>query len=250
MVAVALAGPSWTRGDSPFSIDAAALVIALDLSESMAGQDLQPNRLQRARGKILALAEARGDAATGIVVFAGTGHTVLPISDDRQVLLHYLDALQVGMLPEEGQATESILPLVEAMLGDAGETLLLVSDGATDCAIDAFRARGSQNDTQVLVWGMGKTEDQQHEDVMRGLSSDALPLQEANLTALAAAAGGAYQRVTADQSDVDKVLHLIDRHYELSEDSLRPWVDHGYILLWPVALLFLLWFRKGWALRW
>ena len=108
LLVVALAGPSWQRGESPFAVDSAAVVIAIDLSQSMGSVDIQPNRLQRARGKILDLAKKRGDAFTSLVVFAGSAHTVLPLSDDTNVLLHYLDALQVGMLPKEGKATEMV----------------------------------------------------------------------------------------------------------------------------------------------
>ena len=104
LLVVALAGPSWKRGESPFAVDAASLVIAVDLGETMEGRDLQPDRLQRARGKILELARVRGDANTGLVAYAGSGHTVLPLSDDANVLLHYLDSLRVGMLPKRGKS--------------------------------------------------------------------------------------------------------------------------------------------------
>jgi Ca-activated chloride channel family protein len=250
LLVVALTGPSWTRGESPFAVDAASLVIAVDLSESMNGRDLQPDRLQRARSKILELARVRGDAYTALVAYAGSGHTVLPLSDDTNVLLHYLDALQVGMLPQRGKAPESILPMARDLLREGGGTLLIVGDGATEPAIEAFRALRDEPGIQVLVWGMGKTQEELDKDAARGLKSSALPLQEAGLMDLAAAAGGAYQRVSADDEDVRQMLRQIDRHFELSEDSSRPWVDGGYYFVGPVMLLFLLWFRKGWALRW
>ncbi|MEP4484791.1 MAG: VWA domain-containing protein [Halioglobus sp.] len=250
LLVIALAGPSWTRGESPFAVDAASLVIAVDLSESMSGRDLQPDRLQRARSKILELARARGDAYTALVVYAGSGHTVLPLSDDANVLLHYLDALQVGMVPRRGKAPELILPMARELLREGGGTLLIVGDGATAPSIEAFGSLRDESGIQVLVWGMGKTQEEIDTDTARGLKSTALPLNESGLMALATAAGGAYQRVSVDDEDVTRILSQIDRHFELSEDSSRPWVDGGYYFLWPVMLLFLLWFRRGWALRW
>ena len=247
---VALAGPSWTRGESPFAVDEASLVIAVDLSESMGGRDLQPDRLQRARSEILALTRARGDAYTALVVYAGSGHRVLPLSDDTNVLLHYLDALQVGMPPRRGKAPESILPMARDLLRESGGTLLIVGDGAPEPAIEAFRALRDVPGIQTLVWGMGKTQEELDRDAARGLKSSALPLQESALMAMADAAGGAYQRVSAGDEDVRQILRKIDRHFELSEDSSRPWVDGGYYFIGPVMLMFLLWFRKGWALRW
>jgi Ca-activated chloride channel homolog len=250
LLVVALAGPSWTRGESPFAVDAASLVIAVDLSESMSGQDLQPDRLQRARAKILELVQARGDAYTALVAYAGSGHTVLPLSDDANFLLHYLDALQVGMLPRRGKAPEKILPMARELLEQGGGTLLIVGDGATELSAEAFRDLKGEPEIQVLVWGMGKTQEALDKDAARGLESSVLPLQEAGLIALAEAAGGVYQRVTVNDDDVQQILRQIDRHFELSGDSSRPWVDGGYYFVAPVMLLFLLWFRKGWALRW
>ncbi len=250
LLVVALAGPSWTRGESPFSVDAASLVIAVDLGDSMGGRDLQPDRLQRARSKILELARARGDAYTALVAYAGSGHTVLPLSDDASVLLHYLDALRVGMLPRRGKAPDTILPMARDLLRDGGGTLLIVGDGATEPSVDAFRVLRDEPDIQVVVWGTGKTQEELDKDAVRGLESSALPLQETALEALADAAGGTYQRVSADDEDVRQILRRVDRHFELSDDSSRPWVDGGYPFVGPIVVLFLLWFRKGWALRW
>ena len=250
MLVVALAGPSWTRGESPFAVDSASLVIAVDLSESMGGKDLQPDRLQRARSKILELSRARGDANTGLLAYAGSGHTVLPLTNDANVLLHYLDALRVGMLPQRGKSPESILPMARDLLAEGGGTLLVIGDGAPEPSIEAFRALNDAPGIQVIVWGMGKTQEELDKDAARGLKSEALPLDESGLMALAAAGNGAYQQVSAEDDDVTQILQQIDRHYELSEDSSRPWLDGGYYLVWPIVLLFLLWFRKGWALRW
>lgn len=250
MLVVALAGPSWTRGESPFAVDAASLVIAVDLSESMSGRDLQPDRLQRSRSKILELSRARGGAKTALLVYAGSGHTVLPLTNDASVLLHYLDSLQVGMLPKRGKTPESILTMARDLLADGGGTLLVVGDGASENSIGAYEELSDAPGIQLIVWGMGKTQEELDKDAARGLKSTALPLNEAGLMDLAQAGDGFYQRVSAGEDDIEQILQKIDRHYELSEDSSRPWVDSGYYLVWPIVLLFLLWFRKGWALRW
>lgn len=252
LVAVAVAGPTWQRGESPFAQDAAALVIAIDLSTSMGESDLQPSRLQRARDKILKLAEARGDAYTALLAYSGTAHTVLPLSNDSNMLLHYLDALAVGMLPRRGKAPESVLPLADSLLTTRalGGSLLVVSDGASDASAAFFSEWAQDSDTQLLVWGMGKTQEQLNDDAARGLVGRAQPLQEAQLRAISNAGDGHYQQVTIDDTDVNHLLRRINRHYLLSEDSARPWLDGGIYLLPLIMLLFLLWFRVGWVLRW
>ena len=251
LVVIALAGPSWTRGESPFAEDSAALVIAVDLSESMNSTDLQPNRLQRARDKILKLAESRGDAYTALLAYAGTGHTVLPLSNDSSVLLHYLDALRAGMLPRRGKAPEAVLDAALNLLEQRnGGTLLIVGDGASDASAEAFARLRDTADVQLLVWGMGRTQGELDEDLARGLDSRAPALQEKQLRAIADAGDGYYRRLSTDDSDLRDITRRIDRHYQLSDDSAGPWVDGGYHLLPIIMLLFVLWFRAGWVLRW
>lgn len=252
LLVVAMSGPSWERGESPFAEDSAALIIAIDLSASMNESDLQPSRLQRARDKILKLAESRGDAYTALLAYSGSAHTVLPLSNDANMLLHYLDALKVGMLPRRGKSPESVLPLADALLSvrGSGGSLLMVGDGADEQSVAAFARWAADSDTQLLIWGMGKTQEALDADAARGLKARAQPLQEAQLRAISDAADGYYLRVTADDSDLQKILRRIDRHYRLSEDSARPWKDGGIHLVPIIMLLFLLWFRTGWVLRW
>ena len=252
LLVIALAGPSWMRGTSPFAEDAAALVIAIDLSESMGARDLAPDRLQRARSKVLQLARARGEANTALVAYAGTAHTVIPLSNDSTLLLHYLDALRIGMLPRRGKAPESAIPVAAQLLSDRpwGGTLLIVGDGAASAAGRYFAPLKNRPGLQVLVWGMGKNQAMLAADARRGLDSGAPPLQETQLRAIARAAGGHYVRSTPDDRDVRELLRRIDRHFQGREDSARPWIDGGYYLLALILPLFALWFRSGWVLRW
>lgn len=77
-----------------------------------------------------------------------------------------------------------------------------------------------------------------------------LALQEKALKSLASGAGGYYQGNTPDKSDVLRINRLIEHHLALVEDDDRPWMDAGYFLLYPIAFMFLYWFRKGWTLNW
>lgn len=252
LLALSLAGPSWQRGESPYAEDSAALVIAIDLSASMAEKDVQPSRLQRARDKVLQLATSRGDAYTALVAYAGSAHTVLPLSNDSNVLVHYLDALRVGMLPREGKAPENVISLTRQLLADKGRggTLLLVGDGAANESAAAFEVLTADSTLQLLVWGIGKTQAAIDADAERGLRSDTQPLQETQLKAIAVAAGGHYQRLTVNDDDLKYLARRIDRHYLSGSDSSRPWIDAGYYLLLPITVIFLMFFRRGWVLRW
>ena len=90
---IILAGPSWSRQVTPLSQDQSALVIMLDVSESMNQSDMQPSRLERSKQKIEDLLALRKGSKSALVVFAGSAHTVLPLSNDADILGNYLEAI-------------------------------------------------------------------------------------------------------------------------------------------------------------
>ncbi|GAL16118.1 TPR domain protein in aerotolerance operon [Vibrio astriarenae] len=56
--------------------------------------------------------------------------------------------------------------------------------------------------------------------------------------------------LSIDNSDIKQIERLIERNMQLNGDSTMPWKDMGYVLLLPIALFTLLWFRKGWLVQW
>lgn len=53
-----------------------------------------------------------------------------------------------------------------------------------------------------------------------------------------------------DDSDVRSLNSKVERHMQLNNESAMPWKDMGYYLLFPVSLLMLSWFRRGWLVKW
>ena len=79
-----------TRGD--------ALVAILDLTPRMLATDLPPTRLEQARRTLVDLLEARRGAQTGIVVYAGSAHVLVPLSDDVRAHVRECAALLADRL--------------------------------------------------------------------------------------------------------------------------------------------------------
>lgn len=240
---LAMAGPSWQRQPSPFVEDQAALVIALDLSASMNQTDIQPSRATRAKQKISDLLALRAGARTALIVFAGSAHTVVPLTNDPAVIAGFLEALVSEIMPLQGKRPETVLPLLDRLLPKTGTntTLLLISDGISEASTRALTDYFSTRQRRLLILAMGKD------------ASDAQPrppLSLATLENLADKTEANLQRVTADSSDVRALNRHITQHWVESADHTRPWLDAGYYLLFPLALFFLMWFRSGWTLQW
>jgi Ca-activated chloride channel family protein len=243
---IALAGPSWQRQPSPFVEDKAVLVITLDLSGSMKQRDVQPSRLERARQKIEDLIKLRAGARTGLIVYAGSAHSVIPLTNDPDILRNFLAAVEPDMMPRAGKFAERALPIADRMLRDSElpGTILVVADSIGPRTEQAYSDYFSQNDHQLLVLGIGR----QAGD--KGIGDKDIPLQREALKSLARAAGGYYQDLSLDTGDVERLNRRINQHLLNVEDSSRPWVDFGYYLLFPLAFIFLIGFRKGWTLHW
>lgn len=248
--AVLMAGPSWQRQDSPFVQDKAVLVIALDLSDSMRQSDIQPTRLNRAKQKILDLLALRGNARTGLIAYAGSAHQLLPLTNDIEITKQFLSAVNHDIMPRPGKRPEAILPLVDTMLqgADAPGTVLLVGDGLSQNTIARFEQYFVRSGYQLLVLGVGQV-DSAKQSNSPALDGAHLKLQESELQSLAHASAGKYQSITADKVDVNRLNRLIDHHLDIAGDNSRPWLDAGYYLVYPIMLLFLLWFRPGWAIN-
>ena len=235
-------GPSWRQQPSPLARDEAALIVLLDTSGSMQARDIQPSRLVRARQKIADLLALRGGSRTALVVYAGSAHTVLDLTDDADILRQYLAAIDPDIMPRTGKFAEYALPMVDRIIGDstAPTTVLLMTDGASTATAGAFSDWFDSRPHQLLVLGVG-TEDP---------GGNAAPLETRALKELAGDSGGRFLEITVDDRDMRTVARLVEAHYVITEDSSVPWLDSGYWLVFPCLALFILWFRRGWTLQW
>jgi len=247
---IVLMGPTWQQQSSPFSENNAPLIIALDVSKTMEQGDVQPSRLLRAKQKIIELLELRGDSKTALIAFAGSAHVVMPITNDREMIRHFLDALSEKIMPVSGKLPENILPLVDNLLSTTRVpgTVLLVGDGGTSNTVSAFKNFFDKQGAQLLVWAIGKTE--QGGESAQEVSPQVIPLQLEQLKALTSENNARLMLMSNDNSDVKRINSYIKHNIVIVDDNSRPWYDAGYPMLFVVAGIFLFWFRKGWTLQW
>ncbi|MGB5467603.1 MAG: hypothetical protein WBM84_16130, partial [Sedimenticolaceae bacterium] len=67
----------------------------------------------------------------------------------------------------------------------------------------------------------------------------------------ARALDGGVVEVSVDDSDVDTLIRRLDTRLPGGTDGEgERWRDAGYYLLFPLTFIVLLWFRRGWAVRW
>lgn len=247
LAAIALAGPTWQRERPPFLADKAPLAIAVDLSRTMNAIDVTPTRLERAKLKIRALLAHRDGGRTALYAYAGSTHLVLPLTDDAALLQTFADALQTRIMPVPGKHTTRALRTIDAAMAHEPipGTILLLTDGLEPGEADAMRQRDKR--TQVVALLIGT----QDGGPLKDGDGVAPGLDAASLRALRDAGIPVTTITPESDDDVAWVQRHIQSHVEQTsaEDALR-WHDAGWPLTIPIALLALLWFRKGWSIRW
>ncbi len=232
--ALALAGPTWTRAPNPFGEERAALVIAFDLSPSMDATDIQPSRLERARQKVHDFLALRSDLRAGLIAYSGSAHVVLPLTDDPRVLETFLPYLDPSSMPVAGRrpalAIDRALDLLASE--EATGSVLLITDDLPAAEADALEADVRAAGHTLLVLA-------------------AAPPQAIDRGGFAALSSGTAVAVTPDDADVRSLARGVRSLLEATadDDLVTPWKDAGVYLLWPIALLSLLFARPGYMVR-
>ncbi|MUK69170.1 vWA domain-containing protein [Aliivibrio fischeri] len=240
------AGPTWQKQPSPFGEDKAPLLIVLDTSNSMLEKDVLPTRLIRAKQKIQDLIALRDGGKTGLIVYSGTAHLAMPLTQDSAVITPYLAAIEPKIMPIEGKSAYKTIPLIKQQFSTLSKnnqplrgTVILLTDGVTTSDNQAFEDYFSHSSNQLLILAVGDNN-----------QSSNFPLNMDSLNELNQLSHGHITQVTIDNNDIIWLNNQIERHMQLSNDSVMPWEDIGYYLLIPVLFLLLLWFRRGWLVQW
>ena len=260
LAAIALAGPTWQREITPFTEDRAQLIVALELTPTMLGVDQPPSRLERAKQKLRDLLERRKGARTAVIGYAGSAHAVLPLTDDTRLIEVYLESLSPELMPREGDDATTALSLAQTMLADedAAGTILFMTDGIDRTHAPRFAEHaGSQND-QVMFITFGTAAGGPVAESGKGgpnfglVDGKAPGVDMAGINAVATAAGGSVVQATPDVADIDALSRQIRSNLvnTIQQDERLQWRDFGYVLVWPLAFLLLMWARRGWTVNW
>ena len=234
MTVIALAGPTWQKEPSPFLDNEAGLMVLLKVSESIENSDVQPSRLERAKQKIRDLMEIRQGASTGLIVYSGSAHLVMPITRDDRIINMMLEDITPELMPVEGDVLTEALKLADRMVGQSGlpGSLLVIADTV---------APGQQADQNA------------HEITFPvqflSMLPDGSSLDQGLLTS-AKKLDARVERLSIDQADVQQIAGRAETKQAEIVDPKQGerWKDSGYLLLPLIGLAMLMWFRKGWAL--
>ena len=123
------------------------VMVCLDISNSMLAEDIQPNRLERAKRMLSRLVDNLDNDQVGLIVFAGEAYTQLPITNDFVSAKMFLQSIDPRMVSLQGTAIGAAINL----------------------AVRSFTPNEASEKAIVLI-----TDGENHEDDAQGAASNAL----------------------------------------------------------------------------
>jgi Ca-activated chloride channel homolog len=200
------------------------VIIALDVSNSMLAEDIQPDRLTRAKQAITRLIDNLDNDRIGLIVFAGDAYTQIPVTTDYISAKMFLSTIGPEMVPKQGTAIGAAINLgIRSFSPGEGKSkaMILITDGenheddpvasAQEAAVAGIVIHtigiGSSEGVPVPVAAGNKN------DFLRDVEGNIVisKLDEEILKKIAAAASGTYVRASNSNLGLDEVFSEIKK---------------------------------------
>jgi Ca-activated chloride channel family protein len=208
------------------------LIIALDVSNSMMAEDIQPNRLERAKQAIARLVDRLVNDKIGLIVFAGDAYTQIPITTDYVSAKLFLNSISTDIVPRQGTAIGSAIKLGMRSFTQQAETskaLIIITDGENheDDAVEAARQAAEKGITvhtigiglpqgaPIPVYSGGQKTYRKDSEGKTVISK----LDETMLRRIAAAGNGVYIRSTDTRVGLDQLFDEINKMQKQEMES-------------------------------
>jgi len=253
----ALAGPTWEKLEQPaFRMDQ-SLVVALDLSRSMNAQDINPDRITRARLKVLDILKRRQSAQVALIVYSANAFTVTPLTTDSKTIASLVGSLDTKIMPSRGSYPAAAIDKGMQLLKQAGVIngeVLLVTDGGSTSAAMASARKLKEEGYSLSILGVGSLNGAPIPQEDGGFITDRngqialAKLAMEDLMELSRIGGGKYVSLTADDRDLDSLLSNRITSSSQGDQSLATdqWNEFGPWLLLIIMPIASLAFRRGW----
>ncbi len=247
LVVVALARPQIIREQRENQSEGIDIMLAIDVSSSMAETDLKPSRLEAARRVARSFVADRDNDRIGLVIFAGEAFSLCPLTTDYAVIQQYLTGLNDQMIARSGTAIgDALARCINRMRESRGKSkvVILLSDGDNTAGnLDPATAARLAADFGIRLYtiALGRAGTHQSTSV-----SGVQTMDEGILRTIATIGSGHFFRAS-DVSQLRRIFADIDR---LERAPVRTLVyqdvqDYYRIYLyWAIVLLLFSLFLK------
>ncbi len=244
LLLLAMARPRLGQGHAKIHASGIDIVIAIDLSGSMAAEDFElkgepASRVVIAKDVLRQFVQKRTGDRIGLVAFAGRAYIASPLTLDHDFLLQNLDRLNIGTL-EDGTAIGSAISAGANRLRDIpakSKIMVLMTDGENNAgkvppmtAAEAAQALG----IRIYTIGVGSKGVARMPYVnvfgQKSYVEQKVDIDEETLTKIAQMTGGKYYRAS-NTAGFRKIYEEIDK-LEKTEVEVKKYQRYRELYPW------------------
>jgi len=248
-----LAGPQFGTKLRETKRKGVEIIIALDVSNSMLAEDIQPNRLERAKQAISKLVDQLRNDKIGLIVFAGEAFTQLPITTDYVSAKMFLSNITPNIISVPGTAIGSAINLATKSFtpeGKSDKAIIIITDGENheDDAV-GIAAAAREKGIYIHTIGIGlpqgapiPTESGKNQKNYLKDSEGNIVISKLNevlLQQIATAGNGIYIRATNTQIGLTTIFDEISKMNK-TEYKAKRYSEYEDQFQWPIGIALLL----------
>ena len=247
---LSILGPSFGESKKEIEIVGKDIMIAVDLSESMNANDIQPSRLEKIKFELKKIINEFYSDRIGIIMFSNDAFVQCPLTYDKNALNLFVETLNTGLVPNTGTDFGPPLKIsLEKLKNDdskpntnKSKIVLLISDGEDfgentnqyineikNSSIKLFTLGIGTEKGINLISPNGKIKkDQNGNNVITKLNS-------ASLKKIASVSNGRYYEITNNKNEIKQLINQINSLEGNIKDSIELDISknkyHYFLLL-------------------
>ena len=246
---LALMRPRWGTKEELIRQEGRDLFIALDVSRSMLAQDVQPNRLEKAKQKIRSLLKKLDCDRVGLILFSGSTFVQCPLTTDYGSFHMFLDQIDAETISSGTTAIDHAIKRALQSFAQSparkNKLLVLFTDGEDFSQnLSGIKQKARADGLHIFAVGIGTSEGapipltdlhgnpagHQRDHVGNVVISK---MNEQLLYSVAQESGGTYLRATSDDRDKKhfvKAVHMFEKE-ALDDKKINSLKERYYYFL-------------------
>ena len=221
LLIISLLGPNFGIKEEKVEVVGKDIMIAVDLSESMNANDIQPSRIEKVKFEIKKIVDEFSGDRIGIIMFSGEAFVQCPLTYDKNALNLFVETLNTGLVPNSGTDFGPPLELGLSKLQDENSVdndfkskiIILFSDGEdfgedTDQSIEKIK----ENSLKLFSVGIGTDEGSKILDDFGNFKKDnegndvITKLNSSSLRETADKTGGKYYEISKNKNEINQMI--------------------------------------------
>lgn len=246
LVVIALSNPQWLGEPMPLAREGRNIMLALDLSGSMAMRDMTLNnqpvtRLHLVKQAATDFVKRRTGDRLGLILFGTKAYLQTPLTFDRQTILMQIAQATVGLAGNTTSIGDALGLAVKKMqaVPEQSRVIILLTDGANNSGMltpDKACELANAYHIKIYTIGLG-AQSNLSQNPFFGVNVN-VDLDEKTLKKLAIATNGRYFRAT-DLHSLNQIYNTIHQLEPVKQTAanIQPQKDY---YPWPLGLAWVL----------